>query len=266
MLDQLTHTTKEHEAHTDGGRTEALFAQMCQLAEDDPHRERIRAEIVHLHTPYARHAARRYADRGEPLEDLEQAAFVGLVKAINAFDPTLGHRFISYASVIMVGEVKRHFRDQTWRVHIPRRLQEQGIVLRHAAMDFIQQHGRGPTTAEIAELMGLTAAETMEIIVASEAYRTESIDVPYSPEQDTEPLADRLGSEDPALDLLVNTQSLSPLIAGLPERDRFILSLRFSGDQTQVQIGEQLGISQMQVSRLLRRILQYLRAGLLADQ
>jgi RNA polymerase sigma-70 factor (sigma-B/F/G subfamily) len=267
MLDQLPSAIRADDSTVTGGdATEALFAQMDRLPRGDPRRQRIRSEIVDLHAPDARQAARRYAHRGEPVEDLEQAAFLGLVKAINGFDPARGHRFIVYASVVMTGEVKRHFRDNTWRVHVPRRLSDLCMVLKHTAGEFIQQHGRSPTAAEISELMSLTKEETNEVIIAAAAYRTESLDVPHTQDRDSEPIANQFGADDPALDYLINIHTVHQLINELSDRERKILFLSFFCDHTQAQIGKRLGISQMHVSRLLKRGLERLRAGLLTDQ
>lgn len=267
MLDQRPPAIRADDStHTDADTTEALLAQLDRLPRDDPRRQRIRSEIVDLYAPDARQAARHYSHRGEPLEDLEQAAFLGLVKAINGFDPARGHRFIAYAWVIMTGEVKRHFRDNTWRVHVPRRLSDLYMVLKHTVGEFIQQHGRSPTAAEVAGLMDLTKAETNEVIIAAAAYRTESLDVPHTQDQDSESIANHFGADDPALDYIINIHTVHQLINELPERERQILFLNFFRDHTQVQIGKQLGISQMHVSRLLKRSLERLRDGLLTDQ
>jgi RNA polymerase sigma-70 factor (sigma-B/F/G subfamily) len=247
------------------GRVEALLAEMTELPEDDPRRERIRARIVDEHAPMARSIARRYAHRGEPLEDIEQAAFVGLVKAINRWDPELGENFLAYAAPMMTGEVKRHFRDRTWGVHMPRRLQELSLALTPAVQEFVRKHGHSPTTAQIAAQLGLSIEETVEVIAAWDSYRPVSLDAPASDDPDAQSLGDSVGDADPELDLLVDGHALRPLIDELPERERRILLLRFFGNKTQSQIGEEIGISQMHVSRLLSRSLQRLRAKLLAD-
>jgi RNA polymerase sigma-70 factor (sigma-B/F/G subfamily) len=247
------------------GRVEALLAELSQLPEDDPRRERLRSQIVDEHAPMARSIARRYAHRGEPLEDIEQAAFVGLVKAINRWDPELGENFIAYAAPMMTGEVKRHFRDRTWGVHMPRRLQELSLALTPAVQEFVRKHGKSPTTAQIAEQMGLTIEETVEVIAAWDSYRPVSLDAPASDDPDAQSLGDSVGSADPDLDLMVDGHALRPLIDELPERERKILLLRFFGNKTQSQIGEEIGISQMHVSRLLSRSLQRLRGKLLSE-
>jgi RNA polymerase sigma-B factor len=247
------------------GDAEALLSDMNRLAEGDPLRERIRTQLVDMHAPIARSIARRYAHRGEPLEDIEQAAFLGLVKAINRFDPELGDRFLAYAAPMMTGEVKRHFRDRTWGVHMPRRLQELSLALTPAVQEFVHRHGRSPTTKEIAGLLHLSEEETVEVIAAWESYRPVSLDAPAGEDEDAQSLGDSVGDDDPMLDTLVDGHALRPLIDELPDRERQILLLRFFGNKTQSQIGEEIGISQMHVSRLLIRSLERLRAGLMAE-
>jgi RNA polymerase sigma-B factor len=180
-----------------------------------------------MHAPLARHIAGRYARRGEPQEDIEQAAMVGLVKAINRFDPEVGQRFVAYAAPTMTGEVKRHFRDRTWTMRMPRQLQELRLVLRNVRQDFLREHGRAPTVPEVAELLGV--------------------------------------SEEEAIELVVDRHALRPMIEKLPERQRTILLYRFFGNKTQTEIAELMDISQMHVSRLISRSLADLRTVLLEE-
>ncbi|RFS82409.1 SigB/SigF/SigG family RNA polymerase sigma factor [Actinomadura spongiicola] len=252
----------------DDGQTETLLAEMNRLAQDDPRRERLRARIVDLHTPLVRGVARRYAGRGEPIDDLQQVAYLGLVKAINRFDPGIGDRFVTYAYPVVTGEVKRHFRDKTWGLRVSRRIQEMRPVLQRTVQEFTRERGRSPTTAEISSLMGITEEETVEVIVACDAYRPLSLEAPAdgSPSGETGTIGEYLGSDDPALDAFIDGHALGPLIADLPERERTILLLRFFGNKTQTQIAEQIGLSQMHVSRLLRATLDRLRAGLLTER
>ncbi|MGH3239777.1 MAG: SigB/SigF/SigG family RNA polymerase sigma factor [Spirillospora sp.] len=250
------------------GQTETLLAEMNRLAEDDPRRERLRARVVDMHGGLVRGVARRYAGRGEPLDDLQQVAYLGLVKAINRFDPSVGDRFATYAYPVVTGEVKRHFRDKTWGVRVSRRIQELRPVLQRTVQEFTREHGRSPTTAEIAALMEITEEETVEVIVACDAYRPLSLEAPAdgTPGGGTGTVGEYLGADDPALDALIDGQALAPLIDDLPERERTILLLRFFGNKTQTQIAEQIGLSQMHVSRLLRGTLDTLRAGLLTER
>jgi RNA polymerase sigma-70 factor (sigma-B/F/G subfamily) len=262
MLDQLAPV---NDGRGGDGETEALLREMNRLAETDPRRETVRNKIVDLHAPIVRRIARRYAHRGEPAADIKQAAYLGLVKAINRYDPALGDRFLAYASPLMVGEVKRHFRDTTWGVHVPRRLQELRMELNRTCQDFAQEHGRAPTVSEVAKLLRLTEEETIEVYAASDAYRPESLDTPIT-EDDKTSFADHLGYEDSSLDALVDGETLRPLLDELPDRERKIVLLRFFGNKTQGQIGEEIGISQMHVSRLLSRSLAWLRTRMLRDE
>lgn len=261
-------TSAQSTGRFDDGQTETLLAEMNRLHEDDPARERLRARIVDIHVPLVKGVARRYADRGEPLDDLQQVAYLGLVKAINRFDPGIGDRFVTYAYPVVTGEVKRHFRDKTWGVRVTRRIQELRPVLQRTVQEFTREHSRSPTTAEISTLMCLTVEETVEVITACDAYRPLSLEAPAdgTPSGAAGTVGEHLGSTDPALDALIDGHALAPLIDDLPERERTILLLRFFGNKTQTQIAEQIGLSQMHVSRLLRATLERLRAGLLADR
>jgi RNA polymerase sigma-B factor len=247
------------------GYAEILLREIGHLPEDDPRRDAARAELVQMFTPVARHIARRYSHRGEPLEDIEQAALVGLVKAINRFDPEIADRFLAYASPMMTGEVKRHFRDRTWALHVPRRLQELRISLRQASREFAQEHSRPATVPEIAKMMEITEEEAVEVIGASDAYRPASLDAPVTDQDGSESLGDLIGGEDRGLQMVIDTEALRPVIDDLPDRERRIVLLRFFGNKTQSQIAEDVGISQMHVSRLISRSLDQMRSALLAD-
>ncbi|TDC71132.1 SigB/SigF/SigG family RNA polymerase sigma factor [Actinomadura sp. GC306] len=250
------------------GQAENLLAEMNRLAEGDPRRERLRSRIVDMHAPLVRGVARRYANRGEPIDDLQQVAYLGLVKAINRFDPGIGDRFVTYAYPVVTGEVKRHFRDKTWGIRVSRRIQELRPILQRTIQEHTREHGVSPTTAEIASLMGITEEETVEVIIACDAYRPLSLEAPAdgSPDGDAGTVGEYLGSDDPALDAFIDGHALRPLIDELPERERTILLLRFFGNKTQTQIAEQIGLSQMHVSRLLRATLERLRTGLLTER
>jgi RNA polymerase sigma-B factor len=262
MAQQLNTTETEIEA-TD--QAEAMLAEMAALPDGDPHRERLRAELVALHTGYVRAVARRYAGRGEPLEDIEQAAMLGLIKAINRFDPEIGERFLAYASQVVTGEVKRHFRDRTWTVRVPRRFQELRIFMREATREFTNTHSRAPTVPELADLLKVSEEEVIEVLGTTDAYQPASLDLPLSDGESSSTLGDLLGADDEALDNIVEVAALRPLLETLPDRDRRIILLRFWGNQTQSQIADELGISQMHVSRLLARSLAYLRTQLLRE-
>jgi RNA polymerase sigma-B factor len=249
----------------DDGRAEALLDELALLTEQDRRREEIRSELVVMHTPLARYIAGRYARRGEPAEDVEQAAMVGLIKAINRYDPGVGQRFVAYAAPTMTGEVKRHFRDRTWSIRVPRPLQELRLALRTARQDFVRDHGRAPTVREVAEILGVSEEEAVEVLGAADAYRPVSLNTPLTDEDGAGTLADMIGDDDPELELVVDRNALRPLLETLPARERDILIHRFFGNRTQSEIAELMGISQMHVSRLISRSLVRLRTKLLEE-
>jgi RNA polymerase sigma-B factor len=241
--------------------TMKVLGRLATLAPDDPDRERLRAEVVEDHMPYARHLAHRYVRSGGSAEDFEQVAYLGLVKAVDNFDPSYGIGFLGYATPMIVGEIKRYFRDATWSVHVPRRLQELSGALRKAVEEMTAELDREPTVLELAERLKATEEEIVEAIDASEAYTTASLDHPVGEEPDGALLGELLGDRDPAFDLMIDRQVLKGLVAELGERDKRILLMRYFRGMTQTEIGVELGVSQMQVSRLLTRILGQLRAG-----
>jgi RNA polymerase sigma-B factor len=242
---------------------EELLAEMVR--EDAPHnqRERVRERIVEMHRPLAMEIARRYRYRGEPLEDLLQAAYVGLMKAINGFDPALGHAFRGYAVVTMTGEVKRHFRDRTWAIRVPRLYQERRSELNRLVADLSQDLGRSPTIAELAAKMNISEEDVLLTLDASAAYSTLSLDAPLGTEDDAASLGDVIPEDDDTLSTMVDREAVKPLIDALPSREKHILLLRFFGNMTQAEIAAEFGISQMHVSRILRKVLDQLRAELL---
>jgi len=253
-----------HDSYDDG-RTEELLAELAALSAADPRWEQIRAELVRIHIPLVRHIVRRYAVRGESREDIEQAAMLGLVKAINRYDAAYGGRFLSFAMPTMTGEVKRHFRDHTWAVRVPRQLQELSLGLRTARRDFLQEHGRSPSVPEISAILGVTEEEVIEALGAADAYQSMSLDTPVTEDQDTAPLGELIGDLDPDLETVVDRTALRPLLEQLPARERTILMYRFYGNKTQAEIAEVLGLSQMHVSRLITKTLARLRRQLLQD-
>ncbi len=246
------------------GETERLLALLRDMPADDPRYEGIRARIVAQHMKLARRIARRYANRGEPVEDLEQAALVGLVKAINGYDPLRGRDFLAYARPMMNGEVKRHFRDLTWAVRVPRKVQEGRAELGQAVAALSQRMGRPPTAEELAAELRLSEADLADLREASAAYNALSLSTPAGPDE-ARTLADTLGAVDDALDAVEDRESLHPLLNALPPRELRLLLLRFFGNQTQAEIAAELGVSQMQVSRLLAATLSRLRTSMLAE-
>jgi len=241
--------------------TMRVLRHLVTLAPDDPERLRLRAEVVEDHMPYARHLAHRYVRGGGSEEDFEQVAYLGLLKAVDNFDPEYGTGFLGYATPMIVGEIKRYFRDTTWSVHVPRRMQELSGALRRAVEAMEAELGREPTVLELAERLDASEEEIVQAIDASEAYTAASLDHPVGEEADGALLGELLGDQDPAFDLMIDRQVLKGLVAGLGERDKRILLMRYFRGMTQSEIGAELGVSQMQVSRLLTRILGELRAG-----
>ncbi|HEY2960359.1 MAG TPA: RNA polymerase sigma factor SigF [Actinomycetota bacterium] len=224
----------------------------------------LREELVGIHLPLVEYLARRFRNRGEPLEDLIQVGTIGLLKAIDRFDLQREVEFSTYATPTIVGELKRHFRDKGWAVRVPRRLQELNLSLNKVVAELSQEIGRSPTIPEIAAKVRLSEEEVLEGLDTSNAYAVISLDAPAGGD-DTPSVSEHIGSEDESLEALEYRAALGPLIAELPERERRILYLRFFRGMTQSQIAARLGISQMHVSRLLNRTLGVLRAGLLAE-
>jgi RNA polymerase sigma-B factor len=224
----------------------------------------LREELVGIHLPLVEYLARRFRNRGEPLEDLIQVGTIGLLKAIDRFDLQREVEFSTYATPTIVGELKRHFRDKGWAVRVPRRLQELNLSLNKVVAELSQEIGRSPTISEIAAKARLSEEEVLEGLDTSNAYAVISLDAPAGGE-DAPTVSEHIGSEDESLEALEYRAALGPLIAELPERERRILYLRFFRGMTQSQIAARLGISQMHVSRLLNRTLGVLRAGLLAE-
>lgn len=216
-----------------------------------------RDELINRHRPLADFLAGRFKGRGEPLEDLKQVAYLALVKALDRFDDERGVKFSTYATATIVGELKRHFRDRGWALHVPRRLQEASSLVLKATSALSQDLGRSPTVAEIARHSGLTEEQVLEGLDAAQAYSTTSLEAPHS--GDGEPALARLGVIDSSLELVESRASITPLLEKLPERQRRILYLRFYRELTQTEIARELGMSQMHVSRLLARALQVLR-------
>ncbi|GAA2526475.1 hypothetical protein Ahu01nite_044220 [Winogradskya humida] len=222
-----------------------------------------RQRAIEAWLPMTRHLARRYAGRGEPLDDLVQVAVVGLIKAMDRYEPQRGAEFSAFAIPTIIGEIKRHFRDRTWSVRVPRRLQELRQAISGATSTLTHTLGRSPTVADVAEHLGVGEEDVIEGLEGARAYRATSLSTPVGAGDTTE-LSDMLGAEDEGFALVEARMSLGPALAALGERERTILVLRFFGNLTQTQIAERVGISQMHVSRLITRSLEALRAHLSA--
>ena len=241
-----------------------LLRMMAQFPAGAPERQHLRQEVIEHCLPYATGLARRFRDRGEPLEDLAQVATVGLVKAIDGFDPAVGSEFTAYATPTIVGEIRRYFRDKGWRIKVPRRLQELRLLITRAENDLSQRLGRAPTSADYAEHLGVNEGEVLEALDAGRSYSPASLSAPLGQDSDAS-LGDPLGDLDPGIEAVEAREALRDLVARLPRREQRILTLRFFGNRTQAQIADEIGVSQMHVSRLLTHALRQLREGLLAE-
>lgn len=258
-------TTSSQPRWSDRDRTREreLLLLLAELDRADPKRATVRDELVTMHLPLAGFLARRFRDRGESIEDLTQVATIGLIKAVDRFDLDRGVEFSTFASPTIIGEVKRHFRDKGWAIRVPRRLQELRMSIGRATAELGQETGRSPTVAELAARLGITDEEVLEGLESAQAYSTLSLDAGSSDSED-EPsaLADSLGADDPAIGEVETRATLHPLVATLPAREQRIIALRFYENMTQAQIAEQVGVSQMHVSRLLAKSLAQLRSEL----
>ncbi len=264
VVAELGDTRKERIA-ADRARARVMFADLAALPAGDPRRARLRDELVEMHLPLVEYLARRFRNRGEPLDDLVQVATIGLIKSVDRFDLERAVEFSTYATPTIVGEIKRHFRDKGWAIRVPRRLQELKLSLTKATGELSQKNGRAPTVAELAGHLGLTEEEILEGLESANAYSAVSLDAPDGGDDDSPAVADSLGMVDEALEGVEDRESLKPLLDKLPAREKKILMLRFFGGMTQSQIAGELGISQMHVSRLLARTLAQLRVGMLAE-
>ena len=231
---------------------------------------RARERLAERYLPLARRLARRYQRSEEPLEDLVQVASLGLLKAIDRFDTDRDIAFSSFAVPTILGELKRHFRDRTWSVRVPRDLQELVLRVDRAVAELSLGKHRAPTVAELAEALDATEEQVLEALQAADAYHAGSLDAPRpgrtGAEVPGESLADALGEEEDGFERAEERATLAPLLAHVSSRERLVLRLRFGEDLTQAEIGERIGVSQMQVSRLIRHALIRLRAGLIEHE
>ncbi|WP_435279622.1 SigB/SigF/SigG family RNA polymerase sigma factor [Streptomyces sp. 1222.5] len=240
-------------AHDDSPDTAALFAQLAELA-PGPRHDALRDALVTAWLPMAHRIAGRFRDRGEPVEDLRQVAALGLIKAVDHFDPSQGSAFESYAVPTITGEVKRHFRDHTWAMHVPRRIQDLRNKVRLARYELLNTPGsHEPTLADLAAHTGLTEDDVTAGLEALDSFSLLSLDLDLSPSADAVSIADTLATADASYDVVIDRESAKEGLRRLPERERTILYLRFFEDMTQTRIADQLGISQMHVSRIISR-------------
>jgi RNA polymerase sigma-B factor len=253
-------------APRDARELSKLFLQQLTVLEEGTHEyQYARNTLIEMNMSLVRYAAGRFRSRGaDEMEDIVQVGMIGLIKAIDRFELSREVEFTSFAIPYIVGEIKRFFRDTSWAVHVPRRLQEARVELARATEELSSRLGRTPTVAELSQLMNLSEEEVIEARVAANGYNSASLDAAIGGDADGETvLADFIGVDDAAMGLVEDFHALAPMIAELGERDRQIIHMRFVEERTQAEIGEHLGISQMHVSRLLSRTLARLREGML---
>jgi RNA polymerase sigma-B factor len=243
----------------------ALLTRLRPLPQDGAERAAICEVLVERYAHLVRACVRPYRASPEPTEDLMQVGYLGLVKAIGNFDPGAGDSLPAYAAPCISGEIKRHFRDKRWQVHVRRPLQELLLEMRAVSGELAQEQGRAPTDGELAALLGVTEDDIRQARQAGLAFAASSLDAPISDAEDAAPLADMLGEDDQAVEHAIDMESVRTHLDDLPEREQRILNLRFYGNLTQAEIGQRLGISQMHVSRLLTRALGYLRDQLTGE-
>ncbi|MEV6991059.1 RNA polymerase sigma factor SigF [Streptomyces sp. NPDC093228] len=244
-----------------------FFQRLSALEEGTHEHQYARNTLIEMNMSLVRFAAGRFRNRGDDMEDIVQVGMIGLIKAIDRFEISREVEFTSFAVPYIVGEIKRFFRDTTWAVHVPRRLQELRVELAKAREELATRLDREPTVAELAALMNLPEDEVIEAQIAANGYNSSSLDATLTgDDQDGEAvLADFIGEEDDGMALVEDFHTLAPLVAKLSERDRTIIHMRFVEEATQADIGARLGCSQMHVSRLIKRIIQQLRRGMMDD-
>ncbi|WP_323792580.1 RNA polymerase sigma factor SigF [Nocardioides sp.] len=243
-------------------RSAELFVELRDEQCSEAVRAGCRDSLVQLHLPLVEHCARRFRNRGEPYEDLVQVGTIGLIKSVDRFDTDRGVEFSTYATPTIIGEIKRYFRDKGWAIRVPRRLQELRMQIGAATAELSQSLGRSPTPRELAEHIGCTVEEIVEGIDSSSAYSTLSLDATDHSEDGSSSMLDAIGIDDAGLEHVEIRESIKPLLAQLEPREKKILLLRFFKNMTQSQIADEIGVSQMHVSRLLTRTLEQLRASL----
>jgi RNA polymerase sigma-70 factor (sigma-B/F/G subfamily) len=265
MTSAANRTKRARHSHHDAPDTAAEFRRIVTLPEG-AEKEELKQQVVEAWMPMAERLAQRYRNRGEALEDLQQVASLGLVKAVDRYDPDRGKAFESFAIPTIVGEIKRHFRDHMWGLHVPRRVQELRNRVRISRRELSLTMGdRSPTVAQIAEHARMSDEDVLVGMEALESYSTLSLDAELPGADDGYSLADTLGRPEPGFDHVVYRESVKPRLKRLPEREQRILYMRFFCDMTQKKIADQLGCSQMHVSRLISRTCQRLRAEVDAD-
>ncbi len=245
-----------------------FFQRLAVLEEGTHEYQYARNTLIEMNMSLVRFAAGRFRGRGDDMEDIVQTGMIGLIKAIDRFEVSREVEFTSFALPYIVGEIKRFFRDTTWAVHVPRRLQELRVELAKARDELSSRLDRDPTVPELATLMNLTESQVVEAQIAANGYNSSSLDAALTgdgPDHGEAVLADFIGVEEEGLRLVEDFHTLAPLMAELSDRDREIIHMRFVEEATQAEIGERLGCSQMHVSRLIKRIITRLRHGMLDE-
>lgn len=254
--------------------SKVFFQRLRTLSEGTPEYQYVRNTLIEMNASLVQYAVRRFRHRGEgcDVEDIVQVGTIGLIKAIDRFDPARENEFSTLAMPYITGEIKRHFRDTSWAVRVPRRLQELRIDIAKAKESLTSELDRSPTVADLADRLGLSEEEVVEGLFAANAHTSGSLDAPQAAayeygggQPEGHSLAEVIGEEEPAMELVEDIQTLAPLLERLGERERRMLRMRFGQELTQAQIGAELGISQMQVSRVLNRVLGHLRDSMLED-
>jgi RNA polymerase sigma-B factor len=258
-------TNPQSQGSDDRSQAGDLLAQLHAMAADNPRRRALRDQLVELHMPLVVYLARRFSGRNEPMTDLVQVGAIGLIKAIDRFDPERQLEFSTYATPTILGEIKRHFRDTGWLIHVPRRAQELQTTLNAARADLSQELGRAPTVPELARRIDLDQETVLEALDAARAYSGVPLDVLAAPGESV-PEHPMLGIVDEGFEQVEQRALLREVITKLPEAEREILLLRFIANKTQTEIAAIVGVSQMQVSRLVARGLKRLRESLGAPE
>jgi RNA polymerase sigma-B factor len=245
---------------------EPWFDKLSALPASDPHRDTLREQIIRRCLPLAEHIAARFAGRGETFEDLQQVARVGLVLSVDRFDVARQHTFLSFAVPTIMGEVRRHFRDYTWATRVPRGIKELRLRLGPATDRLAQRLGRMPTARELATDLSADPVDVTQAVLAGNAYQSRSMDPVTEEDNENSPILDHLGTVEHCYALTEDALAVRPLIAALPARQRRVLIMRFFESKTQSQIATAIGVSQMQVSRILSHTLESLREQALCDE
>ncbi|WP_280399342.1 RNA polymerase sigma factor SigF [Nocardia carnea] len=259
--------SRRHRGNDSYDNIEPLFGDMAAAPEGSGQRAAIRAEILDRCLPLAEHIARKFSGRGETYDDLLQVARLGLLNAVERFDVSRGSSFLSFAVPTIMGEVRRHFRDNTWSVRVPRRVKEIQLSLGPTIEILSQRLGRVPRAREIAEELDIDLVEVTQALIAGNAYQTSSLDAPAGDDSESAApaLVESLGSEEESYGWVEDYLAVEPLLGELTDRERQVLRMRFFESKTQSQIADRLGVSQMHISRILSRTLGWLREEALRD-